>query len=58
MASAVTTFTMDGKGNVTRIDQTGGYSVTMTYDSRGNQLSWSDSGRNVVNRTYDSGNRC
>ncbi|MCZ8384134.1 LysM peptidoglycan-binding domain-containing protein [Achromobacter xylosoxidans] len=55
--SQVTTFTMDGKGNVTRIDQTGGYSVTMTYDSRGNQLSWSDSGRNVVNRTYDSGNR-
>lgn len=55
--SQVTSYAYDSNGNVLRIVEPGGNTITMTYDARGNQLSQRDTLGNTVTRTYDTGNR-
>lgn len=55
--SQMTSYAYDPNGNVSRIVEPGGNTITMTYDARGNQLSQRDTLGNTVTRTYDAGNR-
>ena len=55
--SQVTSYAYDANGNVLRIVEPGGNTITMAYDARGNQLSQRDTLGNTVTRTYDAGNR-